>query len=115
MYDGYVHGVHSLHTYLDTISDPPDTQRGTIMQCFDSVIEDNSSLSLKYSLPAGGGAETDAFKHLAAAFTVLRSLGSAKTAANRESSRIVSYATIKHEDFLDFCAREVLYSGRIKT
>lgn len=39
---------------------------------------------------AGGGPETDAFKHLAAAFTVLRSLGSAKTASNCESSRIVS-------------------------
>lgn len=39
---------------------------------------------------AGGGPETDAFKHLAAAFTVLRSLGSAKTAYNSESSRIVS-------------------------
>uniref|UniRef100_A0A182NAV2 Myosin motor domain-containing protein n=1 Tax=Anopheles dirus TaxID=7168 RepID=A0A182NAV2_9DIPT len=37
---------------------------------------------------AGGGPETDAFKHLAAAFTVLRSLGSAKTATNSESSRI---------------------------
>jgi hypothetical protein len=59
----------------------------------------------KYSLLVGGGAETDAFKHLAAAFTVLRSLGSAKTAANRESSRIVSYATMKHEDSLDFYAR----------
>jgi len=39
---------------------------------------------------AGGGPETDAFKHLAAAFTVLRSLGSAKTVSNSESSRIVS-------------------------
>ena len=39
---------------------------------------------------AGGGQETDAFKHLAAAFTVLRSLGSAKTTENSESSRIVS-------------------------
>lgn len=39
---------------------------------------------------AGGGPETDAFKHLAAAFTVLRSLGSAKTATNSESSRIVN-------------------------
>lgn len=39
---------------------------------------------------AGGGAETDAFKHLAAAFTVLRSLGAAATAANQHSSRIVS-------------------------
>ncbi|RWS31912.1 unconventional myosin-IXb-like protein [Leptotrombidium deliense] len=37
---------------------------------------------------AGGGPETDSFKHLAAAFTVLRSLGSAKTATNSESSRI---------------------------
>lgn len=40
---------------------------------------------------AGGGPETDAFKHLAAAFTVLRSLGSAKTATNSESSRIVRF------------------------
>ena len=39
---------------------------------------------------AGGGTETDAFKHLAAAFTVLRSLGTAKTTSNSESSRIVS-------------------------
>ena len=39
---------------------------------------------------AGGGTETDAFKHLAAAFTVLRSLGTAKTSSNSESSRIVS-------------------------
>lgn len=43
---------------------------------------------------AGGGYETDAFKHLAAAFTVLRSLGSAKTAENSESSRIVSFIII---------------------
>lgn len=42
---------------------------------------------------AGGGPETDAFKHLAAAFTVLRSLGSAKTSTNSESSRIVSEQT----------------------
>lgn len=39
----------------------------------------------------GGGPETDAFKHLAAAFTVLRSLGSAKTIENSESSRIVRF------------------------
>ena len=39
----------------------------------------------------GGGAETDTFKHLAASFAVLRSLGAAKTTANRESSRIVSF------------------------
>ncbi|RWS15743.1 unconventional myosin-IXb-like protein [Dinothrombium tinctorium] len=37
---------------------------------------------------AGGGPETDSFKHLAAAFTVLRSLGSAKATTNSESSRI---------------------------
>ncbi|KAI8494719.1 TRAFAC class myosin-kinesin ATPase super [Branchiostoma belcheri] len=37
---------------------------------------------------AGGGPETDAFKHLSAAFTVLRSIGSAKTATNSESSRM---------------------------
>uniref|UniRef100_A0A1B0FBE5 Myosin motor domain-containing protein n=1 Tax=Glossina morsitans morsitans TaxID=37546 RepID=A0A1B0FBE5_GLOMM len=41
---------------------------------------------------AGGGPETDAFKHLAAAFTVLRSLGSAKTTSNSESSRIEGYS-----------------------
>ncbi len=44
---------------------------------------------------AGGGAETDTFKHLSASFAVLRSLGTAKTTANRESSRIVStYITV---------------------
>jgi dachs protein len=43
---------------------------------------------------AGGGPETDAFKHLSAAFTVLRSLGSAKTQANSESSRIVIFVFI---------------------
>ncbi|CAN8008343.1 unnamed protein product [Ixodes pacificus] len=45
---------------------------------------------------AGGGSETDAFKHLAAAFTVLRSLGSAKTAANAQSSRILGYSLHIH-------------------
>ena len=35
-----------------------------------------------------GGHDSDTFKQLSAAFTVLRSLGSAQTAANRESSRI---------------------------
>lgn len=49
---------------------------------------------------AGGGQETDAFKHLAAAFTVLRSLGSAKTTENSESSRIVSFFfQIKNQTF----------------
>ena len=47
---------------------------------------------------AGGGPETDAFKHVAAAFSVLRSLGSAKTAANRESSRIVSICRIENSN-----------------
>ena len=46
---------------------------------------------------AGGGPETDAFKHLAAAFTVLRSLGSAKTSTNSESSRIVRIYLFWHK------------------
>lgn len=53
---------------------------------------------------AGGGPETDAFKHLAAAFTVLRSLGSAKTATNSESSRIVSWQSCKYACILAFTA-----------
>ncbi|XP_055682418.1 unconventional myosin-IXb isoform X2 [Lutzomyia longipalpis] len=47
---------------------------------------------------AGGGPETDAFKHLAAAFTVLRSLGSAKTATNSESSRIGQFIEVQVTD-----------------
>lgn len=43
----------------------------------------------------GGGIETDAFKHLAAAFTVLRSLGSAKTKSNSESSRIGNFIEVQ--------------------
>lgn len=55
---------------------------------------------------AGGGAETDTFKHLSAAFTVLRSLGSAKTAANRESSRIGHFIEVQgrersHDDLYE--------------
>jgi hypothetical protein len=46
-------------------------------------------LLLRQLFAIAGGGETDAFKHLAAAFTVLRSLGSAKTSTNSESSRIV--------------------------
>ena len=38
---------------------------------------------------AGGGPETDAFKHLRATFTVLRSMGSAATLCNPESTRMV--------------------------
>jgi len=47
---------------------------------------------------AGGGPETDAFKHLAAAFTVLRSLGSAKTASSREASRIGHFIEVQVSD-----------------
>ncbi|XP_058819970.1 myosin-I heavy chain isoform X2 [Topomyia yanbarensis] len=47
---------------------------------------------------AGGGPETDAFKHLAAAFTVLRSLGSAKTSTNSESSRIGQFIEVQVTD-----------------
>ncbi|OTF78491.1 Myosin X-like protein [Euroglyphus maynei] len=46
----------------------------------------------------GGGPETDAFKHLAAAFTVLRSLGSACTGENRESSRIGNFIEVQITD-----------------
>ncbi|XP_023177574.2 unconventional myosin-Ia [Drosophila hydei] len=47
---------------------------------------------------AGGGQETDAFKHLAAAFTVLRSLGSAQTTTNSESSRIGQFIEVQVTD-----------------
>lgn len=47
---------------------------------------------------AGGGPETDAFKHLAAAFTVLRSLGSASTHTNSESSRIGQFIEVQVTD-----------------
>lgn len=46
----------------------------------------------------GGGPETDAFKHLAAAFTVLRSLGSACTGENTESSRIGNFIEVQITD-----------------
>lgn len=47
---------------------------------------------------AGGGPETDAFKHLAAAFTVLRSLGTAATRANSHSSRIGHFIEVQVTD-----------------
>ena len=47
---------------------------------------------------AGGGPETDAFKHLAAAFSVLRSLGSARTATNRDSSRLGHFIEVQVSD-----------------
>ena len=53
-----------------------------------------------FDVASGGGAghETDTFKHLSAAFTVLRSLGSAKTAANRESSRVGHFIEVQVSD-----------------
>ncbi|XP_076338486.1 unconventional myosin-Va-like isoform X2 [Tachypleus tridentatus] len=47
---------------------------------------------------AGGGPETDTYKHMAAAITVLRSLGSAKTTANSESSRFGHFIEIQVTD-----------------
>ncbi|XP_072030082.1 LOW QUALITY PROTEIN: myosin-I heavy chain-like [Amphiura filiformis] len=43
---------------------------------------------------AGGGAETESFKHLVNAFTVLRSLGCAKTKHNSNSSRMGQYIEV---------------------
>ncbi|XP_071796950.1 uncharacterized protein [Asterias amurensis] len=47
---------------------------------------------------AGGGTETDTFKHLAASFTVLRSLGCAKTSSNCDSSRMGHYIEVLLSD-----------------
>lgn len=47
---------------------------------------------------AGGSHETDTFKHLAAAFTVIRSLCTAKTASNRESSRVGHFIEVQVSD-----------------
>uniref|UniRef100_A0A0K2TNA5 Unconventional myosinIXblike [Megachile rotundata] n=2 Tax=Lepeophtheirus salmonis TaxID=72036 RepID=A0A0K2TNA5_LEPSM len=47
---------------------------------------------------ANGSQETDTFKHLAASFSVLRSLGMAKTASNRESSRIGHFIEVQVSD-----------------
>ncbi|XP_022128945.2 unconventional myosin-IXAa isoform X1 [Pieris rapae] len=47
---------------------------------------------------AGGGPETDAFKHLAAAFTVLRALGTAATRANAHSTRIGHFIEVQVTD-----------------
>ena len=44
---------------------------------------------------AGGGPETDSFKHLSAALTVLRSLETAKTASNSEASRIGHFMEVQ--------------------
>ena len=42
--------------------------------------------------------ESDTFKHMSAAFTVLRSLGSAQTATNKESSRIGHFIEVQVTD-----------------
>ncbi|XP_054159659.1 uncharacterized protein LOC128957868 [Oppia nitens] len=47
---------------------------------------------------AGGGPETDTFKHLTATFTVLRSLESAKTQLNSESSRLGHFIEVQVTD-----------------
>lgn len=54
---------------------------------------------------AGGGPETDAFKHLSATLTVLRSLTSAATITNPECSRAVS--RLDHTCFL--CHAQLLH------
>jgi len=47
---------------------------------------------------AGGGTESDAFKHLTASITVLRSLGTATTVSNVESSRIGQFIEVQVTD-----------------
>lgn len=47
-----------------------------------------SMVLLRQLFAVAGGHESDTFKQLSAAFTVLRSLGSAQTTTNKESSRI---------------------------
>ena len=56
----------------------------------------------------GQGTETDTFKFLSASFTVLRSFGTAKTASNRESSRIGHFIQVMVSD-------GALYRTRIST
>ena len=51
-----------------------------------------------FEVAAVGGHETDTFKHLAASFTVLRSLCAAKTATNRESSRVGHFIEVQVSD-----------------
>ena len=49
-----------------------------------------------FTLAEGISHETsDALKHMSAAFTVLRSLGTAQTATNRESSRIGNFIEVQ--------------------
>ena len=52
-----------------------------------------------FNLAEGGmSEESDTFKHMSAAFTVLRSLGSAQTATNKESSRIGHFIEVQVTD-----------------
>ena len=51
-----------------------------------------------FNLSEGVTPESDTFKHLSAAFTVLRSLGSAQTATNKESSRIGHFIEVQVTD-----------------
>ena len=51
-----------------------------------------------FNLAEGVTPESDTFKHLSAAFTVLRSLGSAQTATNKESSRIGHFIEVQVTD-----------------
>ena len=44
---------------------------------------------------ADNGTSSDTFRHLSAAFTVLRSLGSAQTATNKESSRVGHFIEVQ--------------------
>ena len=64
-----------------------------------SVAASGSSVGGSGAMGSGGGGgghyETDTFKHLAASFTVLRSLCSAKTATNRESSRVGHFIEVQ--------------------
>ena len=48
--------------------------------------------------PLKSNLESDTFKHLSATFTVLRSMGSAQTATNRESSRIGHFIEVQVTD-----------------
>ena len=47
-----------------------------------------SMVLLRHLFALTGGHQSDTFRQLSAAFTVLRSLGSAQTTTNRDSSRI---------------------------
>lgn len=52
-----------------------------------------------FNISEGGNHESsDTFKHLSAAFTVLRSLGSAQTATNKESSRVGHFIEVQVTD-----------------